>query len=444
MTCVQLDAWVAERTGLPSPFTRQDLDAWQLARLRETIAYARATSPFYRSCRDWPGSEIASLEDLTRLPFTEQADLARADPPLLALSQNAIARTVTLETSGTDGPPKRLHFTAEDLEATIDFFHHGMAMLTRPGDVAAIAFPASRAGGISEGLAIALRRLGAIPRRAPVSSGTAEFVAWLRAAKPDVIAGPPVPLLAAARAAASDGGVPLRVRAMLLSSDYVANSLARAIAMACGAEVFEHWGMTETGFGGAVDCAYHVGCHLRENELFVEVIDPETGEPVQPGTLGEAVVSTLRRRSVPLLRYRTGDLVRLIEEPCPCGSVLRRLGSFSGRAGASVTLPGAGELTLPLLDEALFAIEAVTDFTATVQKGTPAALRLSIAAPAAMRTPAVLDAVHARLAAAPIAGEALKSGALRVEASLADAVIFRHGAKRQLKIEENAPCAPCC
>ncbi len=124
--------------------------------------------------------------------------------------------------------------------------------------------------------------------------------------------------------------------------------------------------------------------------------------------------------------------------------MLRRLGGFSGRIGAGVTLPGGGELTLPLLDEALFAIEGVTDFTAAVEKGAPATLRLSIGAPASLRSPALLDAVRASLAAAPVAGEALKSGALRVEAALADAIVFLHGGKRRLLIQENGPCAPCC
>ncbi|MGO9483330.1 MAG: DVU_1553 family AMP-dependent CoA ligase [Rhodomicrobium sp.] len=444
MTLAHLDGWMAERMGLAQPLTRAALEAWQLARLRETIAHARAASPFYRSRRDWPDVGIGGFEDLARLPFTEQADLVRNDPPLLALSQSAIARAVTLDTSGTSGPPKRLYFTAEELEATIDFFHHGMAVFTRPGDVAAISFPSGRAGGIGEGLATALRRLGATPLVAPLSSGPDGLVAWLRAEKPDVIAGPPVPLLAAARLAVSDGGTPLRVRAVLLSSGYVAVSLARAITAACGAEIFEHWGMTETGYGGAVDCAYHVGCHLRENELFAEVADPETGGQLPPGAQGELVISTLRRRGMPLLRYRTGDLVRLIEEPCPCGSVLRRLGAVSGRAGTGVALPGGGTLTLPLLDEALFAIEGVTDFIATVQKGAPATLRLSIATPVNMRTPAVLDAADARLAAAPVTGEAIRTGALRVEAAFADATVFRHGGKRRLLIQEDAPCAPCC
>jgi hypothetical protein len=98
--------------------------------------------------------------------------------------------------------------------------------------------------------------------------------------------------------------------------------------------------------------------------------------------------------------------------------------------------------TLP--DEALFAIENVTDFTALVPKGAPATLRLAIAAPEAMRSPALLDAIHAGLAAAPAMGEALLSGALRAETALTDAVIFWHGAKRRLHIEENGPCALYC
>lgn len=309
-------------------------------------------------------------------------------------------------------------------------------MLTRPGDRAAIAFPAGQPGGISDGLTAALSRLGATPLLAPISSGPVAMVAWLRAEKPDIVAGPPVPLLAAARLAISDGGEPLRLRAMLLSSDYVAKSLAHAITQACGAEIFEHWGMTETGFGGAVDCAQHAGCHLRENELLVEVIDPDRGKPVPLGTLGEAVVTTLRRRGVPLLRYRTGDLVRLTCEPCLCGSVLRRFASFAGRAGAGVALPGDGELTLtlPLLDEALFAVEGVTDFTAALQRGEPARLRLSIATPVTMCSPAVLDAIYASLESAPVIGEAIRKGALRVEATFADAIVFRHGGKRRLLI----------
>jgi phenylacetate-coenzyme A ligase PaaK-like adenylate-forming protein len=308
----------------------------------------------------------------------------------------------------------------------------------------AIAFPGERPGGVGDGLAIALRRLGAAPLPAPSPLDPTTFVAWLRAERPEVVAGPPVPLLAAARLALCDGGAPIRALAALLSADHVAESLARALAAAWGAEIFRHWGMTETGYGGAVDCACHCGCHLRENALYVEVVDPETGAPAPAGALGEVVVSTLGRRAVPLLRYRTGDLARLIDAPCRCGSVLRRLDGFAGRLGENARLSDGATLTLPALDEALFAVEGVSDFVAEIDLGPPATLRLTIAAPAPERSPATLAAARARLAADPALGGALRRGALRVETAFADAVLCRHGAKRRLVIREAARCAQRC
>ena len=147
MSAATLDPWMAARMGLAAPLTRAAIDAWQLARLNETIAHARAASPFYRARRDWQDGPLASLEDLARLPFTTAADLLANDPPLLALSQSAVARVVTLETSGTSGPPKRLHFTPDDLESTVDFFRHGMGLFTRPGDRVGDRFPGRHPGG---------------------------------------------------------------------------------------------------------------------------------------------------------------------------------------------------------------------------------------------------------------------------------------------------------
>jgi phenylacetate-coenzyme A ligase PaaK-like adenylate-forming protein len=439
-----LDGWIVERMGLSGPLARPALAAWQTERLREAVAYARAASPFYRARRDWPDVEFASPEDVARLPFTTPADLLRNEPPLLALSQGEVARVVTLPSSGTNGPPKRLHFSPDDREATIDFFAQGMGLFTRGGDRVAIAFPGGAVGGIVDGLAVALGRLGADCLRAPAPFDPEALAAWLRTEQPDVVVGPPVPLLAAVRVASCDGGAPLGARAVLLSSDHVASSLARAIGAAFGAEVFQHWGMTETGYGGAVDCACHCGCHLRENELLVEVVDVATGAPSPFGEIGEVVVTTLRRRAVPLLRYRTGDLARFVDAPCRCGSILKRLDGFSGRVGEAVSLPGGGALSLPRLDEVVFAVEGVSDFVATYDEGPPASLSLSIAAPSALRAPAAREDVRARLAAEPVVGAAMRENRLRVDVSFADALLFRREGKRRLMKRDTAPCARCC
>lgn len=436
-----LDSWFAERIGLsPHGLTRAALEAWRLAELSATVAHARAASPFYRARREWPEGEIGSLADFARLPFTLPTDFSRGEPPFLALSQAEVARIVTLPTSGTSGPPKRLFFTAEEQEATIDYFHHGMTLIAEPGDRVAIAFPGERPGGVGDGLAAAIRQLGATPLLAPASHGPAELAQWMRAVEPDVVAGPPVPLLAAARVSAGDGGRPIAVRAALLSSDHVSNSLSQGIAAAWGAEVFAHWGMTETGFGGALDCGFHCGCHIRESELYVEVVEPGADAPAPAGALGEVVVTTLRRRALPLVRYRTGDLARLIKAPCRCGSALRRLADFSGRIGDAVALPGGGALTTPRLDEALFAIDAVTDFAATVESGETMRLALRVATVPLQRASGVVDAVRWRLSGDPVVGPALASGALRLDIELTNETLCPRQGKRRLHMSEAASC----
>ncbi|EJW10669.1 Phenylacetate-coenzyme A ligase [Rhodovulum sp. PH10] len=425
-----LDGWVARRMGLALPLSRPAVDAWQRARLAERVAEARRTSPFYRTRPGWPDGPIDTFDDLARLPFTRPADLVRNDPPLVALSQSAVARVVTLQTSGTSGPPKRLHFSADELEATLDFFHHGMGTFTRPGDRVAILFPGERPGSVGDALVGALGRLGAVSLLVPADATAAEAAEHLRLARPAVVVGPPVRLLAVAREQAADGGVPIRLRAALASSERLSPAVARALASIWGCAVHDHWGMTETGYGGAVDCAAHAGCHLREADLLVEIVDPANGARLPPGACGEVVVTTLQPRAVPLLRYRTGDLARLDDTPCACGSVLRRLTGFAGRIGAAVPLPGGGEISLETLDDALFALPSVADFSATLVGGDPAVLELLVATPAGGRTAATRAAVWAAADEIPAVRAAAARGRLGLRVALVDAV--RHDGKRRL------------
>ncbi|MBS1161177.1 MAG: AMP-dependent synthetase [Proteobacteria bacterium] len=404
-TANPLDAWTAGKLGLAGPtFRRADLHDHQLAALRASVAWAQQHSPFYR--RHLAGidaNELRRIADLQRLPFTTTDDLRRHDPPLLAVSQSAISHVVSLETSGTSGPPKRLYFTPEEQAATRDFFAHGMRLPARPGDRVAILFPGARPGSVGDLLAAALEDLGATPILAGWPADPAATAALLRRERPDVVAGAPVATLAVARHSAAGGQAPLAVRSVLLSADHVAGSLRRSLAELWGCEIFEHYGMTEMGLGGGVDCAAHAGYHLREHELLVEIVDPASGAPVLPGQPGEVVFTTLQRRGLPLLRYRTGDLSRLLPGTCACGSPLARLARLSGRLGAGVDLGDGRRLTIADLDEALFALPGIIDFTATFQSGPPPALHLAVSYLAGRGSP---TAIRAALADSP----ALPSG----------------------------------
>lgn len=433
MSIDALDRAMLARLGLPPDASRAAIDAARLALLGTALVRARATSPFWRDHPDWPDRPLENLADLAHWPFSTPADLGRADPPFTAVSGGAVERIVTLPTSGTTGPAKRLHFSAVDIDATIDFFRAGMAVFTHPGDRVAIAFPAGRPGGVTDGLGAAMRRLGAEPLFVPGEAepeGVAEF---LCREQPDVVAGPPVRLLAAATVAAA-AGRPLAIRAALVSSDHAASTLKRRLARLASCEVFDHWGMTETGFGGGVECDRHDGLHLREADLLIEIVDPSSGRVLGPAEPGEVVVTTLQPRATPLLRYRTGDRARLVTAPCACGSRLSRLVGPITRLDGAIPLTGGAVVDLAAIDEAVFALEGVSDVELRIAPNR-GALALAVAAPAPYRNEALRRRVEATVRAMPRIAAALADGRLALDVALAEATWFPVAAKRRPILE---------
>ena len=155
-----LEPWIAGKIGgAGGQLSAATLAAYQLARLQDTLRLVRARSAFYRRL-SVEADEIATLDDLARLPFTTPQDI-RDDPlAFLCVSQDEIGRVVTLDTSGTTGLPKRLYFTSADQELTVDFFKVGMSTFTQPGDRVLILLPAARPGSVGDLLFTALRDWG--------------------------------------------------------------------------------------------------------------------------------------------------------------------------------------------------------------------------------------------------------------------------------------------
>lgn len=375
-----LEDWAAKKIGAGKVgITPEQLLRHQLLRLRSTIDWALENSPFYRiQLADYAAAEIASLGDLSRLPFTTADDIRRWSPRFLCVSQSDISRVVTLDSSGTTGQAKRLYFTPADQEGTIDFFQYGMASLTDTDDRVLILLPGERPGGVGVLLAAALRRLGAKPIPHGVVGSISETLAVMAREKVDTLVGIPSQVLALARWAGSNGPF-VPVKNVLLSTDHVPRAIVRELKRVWGCGVFEHYGMTELGLGGGTDCAAHAGYHLHEADFHFEVVDPETGDPVPEDVEGEVVVTTLTRRGMPLIRYRTGDISRIIPGQCPCGSVLRRQAPVARRRDGLITLGKHGSFSLADLDEAMFAVPDLIGFTAAVDSRLRAT-RLTIAA----------------------------------------------------------------
>jgi phenylacetate-CoA ligase len=442
-----LDAWIAREVAAGGgPSLREHIERHQLRRLRETLSWARARSPFYRRALAGAGGELAALGDLERLPFTTADDLREQGLQFLCVSQGEISRVVTLSTSGTTGRPKRLYFTAEDQERAVDFMRQGASDQVRAGDRVIVLVPGEPPGSAGALLGEAFRRLGATPVVLGLPRDLAGAIAVMRRERPAVLVGVPTHALALARQAEEErAGAPIQLRSVFLIGDHVSDSIVRALERAWGCEVFEHYGLTETALGGGVDCEAHSGYHLREADLFVEVIDPVAGRCVPDGTPGEIVVTTLSRRGMPLIRYRTGDLSRFLPGPCACGTELRRLERIRGRTGEAVVPCGAGRAAPAVadLDEALFEIPALIDFEAAVartERGASLAVRVWSVRPdhrdlerAALEA---LDAVPA-IAAARSAGELT----LTVDGAFAAGELPRGPEKRAIKAHSSEAAA---
>ncbi len=328
--------------------------------LWETLHYAEKNSPFYQERFRQAGISgigAGDWDSFRKIPFTTAADLRENPENFLCVPPKEIARIITLRTSGSSGKPKRLFFTEGDLLRTADFFEKGMQYMVKPGDRVTVYMEGpgffSIGGLLKEGL-----------RRINVEVTVHGLIRDMKEAARDgegrnCFVGVPSQMYGLAVQAPE-----LRPETVLLSADYVPVSVKRYLEKTWKCRVFTHWGMTETGYGGGVQCGAREGYHLRDGDLLLEVIDPDTGQPVPEGEYGELVLTTLHRRGMPLIRYRTGDLGRFIYTACGCGSLKPRLAEVEGRLDDVMRLPDGKILSMHILDELLLSSGIIQDFEA--------------------------------------------------------------------------------
>ena len=352
-----LEIWTRRKLGLSlnQPLTREALEGYQLEKIKATLKMARESSSFYQKRLEGVDLErMAALTDVQKIPFTTPEDLLERGKEMLCVNQNQISRIVTLETSGTSGLPKRVYFTREDQELTTDYFHTGLHNMADERDRPLILMPCRRPGSVGDLFRIAAERMGmkTVPYGLPgmeqqavgnkgvtaPGSGNWDGLLQLMAEKKVTfilglsthvarLAGRYEEMLEASSGPAKEELLETgdRIRAVLLSAEYVSQGDREQIQRSWGCKIFEHYGMTEMGLGGAVSCHLRQGYHVREEDLYLEIVTPNTGKAVPDGELGEIVFTTLTRRGMPFIRYRTGDRSRFLPEPCACGSILKRL-----------------------------------------------------------------------------------------------------------------------
>ncbi len=330
-----LDDWTIRKIGGSGQLTRNELGSYTARKLEETVRYAYENSSFYRE--KYAGCD---LEDFENLPFATPDELREKAMDFLCVKPGEISRIVTLDTGGSTGRPKRIYFTEEDQQLTVDFFENGMQLMADSSDRVLILMPAKVPGSIGKLLAEGLENFGAkavcygLPEMSPLKSdkkNAAETRCLLEIIEKENITGVVALPTHMAMLAKYNGGAKDSFRWALLSAEYVSQDDVELIKNSFGCEVYEHYGMTEMGLGCAVSCGCSEGYHVREADLYIEIIDPETGDVIPDGQTGEIVFTTLTREGMPFIRYRTGDFSRWITEECDCGSILKRLAKVGPR-----------------------------------------------------------------------------------------------------------------
>lgn len=323
---------------------RSELEALQLSRLRSVLERVSSSVPLYRErfaeAKFSPGS-LTSLDDLRRIPFTVKDDLRAAYPyGMFAVPLKDIVRVHS--SSGTTGQITVVGYTRGDIDRWADLMARTFVCAGASAeDVVQVTYGYGLfTGGL--GVHYGSERLGALT--IPVSGGnTRRQVQILKDFGVTVLACTPSYALLIAETARELGVDPraLPVRIGLFGAEPWSESMRRQIEEELGLRAIDIYGLSEVmGPGVASECVHQCGLHVFEDHFLIEIIDPETLEPVPDGETGEVVFTTLTKEGIPVIRYRTRDISRIIPEPCACGRTLRRMERVTGRTDDMLIIRG--------------------------------------------------------------------------------------------------------
>ena len=323
---------------------RSEMAALQLERLQHSVQRAYDKVPFYRLKMDELGvkpSDIKSLKDIERLPFTIKNDLRDNYPTdLFAAPIKDIVRFHA--SSGTTGKPIIVGYTRNDLAVWTDCCARlAAAAGVTEEDVAQIAFGYGMfTGGF--GLHYGLEHLGAAV--IPHSSGNSERqLMFMQDLGTTVLISTPSYALHLSEIMEQNGIRPddLKLRIGLFGGEGHTPEMRHLIEQRLGITDTQNYGLTEIcGPGVSYECLAFNGMHINEDHFYPEIIDPKTGEVLPEGEEGELVFTTLTKEGIPMLRYRTKDITRLHAEPCSCGRTNILMDLVRGRSDDMMVIRG--------------------------------------------------------------------------------------------------------
>ena len=351
---------------------RSQLDALQLERLKSTVEHCYAGSAFYRNRFDSIGlkpSDIKSLDDLKRIPFTTKQDLRDNYP--FGLASVPLEKCTRLHSSsGTTGNPTVILHTRKDLEQWANAVARCLWMVgCRPDDVFQNTSGYGMfTGGLGFQYGAELLGMLTVPAAAGNTLRQLKFFTDFGTTVVHAIPSYAARLYEVMCERGIDPRRDTKLRTLVIGAEPHSEDTRKRIENMLGVKAYNSFGMSEMcGPGVAFECKEQNGLHIWEDYYIVEIVNPETLEPVPDGEVGEMVLTTINREAMPLLRYRTRDLTRILPGECPCGRTHRRLDRMKGRSDDMIILKGVNIFPIQIETILMQFKELASDYLITLE-----------------------------------------------------------------------------
>jgi phenylacetate-CoA ligase len=342
---------------------REELRALQNERLQDTVERVYENVDFYREKFEEAGiapEDVDGVDDIAKLPFTTKEDFRDEYPDgLFAVDRSEVRRIHA--SSGTTGKPKIVAYTDGDLDVWSEAMARSLyAAGIQPGETVQNAYGYGLfTGGL--GFHDGIQELGATV--IPTGGGdTAKQIEMLQDMESDAMGCTPSYCLYLAERAENRGIDPheFSLDTVVIGAEPFTDPMREEIEAALDVNAIDIYGLSEViGPGVSVECVEaQEGLHVWEDHFYPEVVDPQTGDPVEPGERGELVLTSLTKEALPVLRYRTGDITRLHEETCECGRTARRMDNVTGRTDDLLIVRGVN-VYASQIEEVMLELDAV-------------------------------------------------------------------------------------
>lgn len=351
--------------------SRKEIEQLQLERLQKTVNHCMNSTFYSKRFKEnnLKPEDIKSLDDLRRIPFTTKQDLRDTYP--FGIASVPLEKCVRLHSSsGTTGNPTVILHTQKDLDQWANAVARCLWMVgLRPQDV----FQNSSGYGMFTGglgFQYGAERLGmlTVPAAAGNTLRQIKFIKDFGTTAVHAIPSYVVRLFDVMQEQGIDPRKDTKLTTLIIGAEPHSEAQRKRIEDMLGVKAYNSFGMSEMcGPGVAFECKEQNGLHIWEDYYIVEIVDPQTLEPVPEGEVGELVLTTINREAMPLLRYRTRDLTRILPGECACGRLHKRLDRMKGRSDDMIILKGVNIFPIQIETILMKFKELSTDYLITLE-----------------------------------------------------------------------------